>query len=91
MGIFCVVLVGILTLFYRGLLDLAKVFLDPLDMEDYCEGAVFLNLGVFIREANNSSMRWMLAGRAAVVAGTTEGPQFTDDAGLSKPVKMEKR
>ena len=72
MGVFCVVLVGILTLFYRGLLDLAKVFLDPLDMEDYCEGAVFLNLGVFIREANNASMRWILAGRAAVFAGTAE-------------------
>jgi hypothetical protein len=65
MGVFSVALVGILTLFYRGLLDLAKVFLDPLDSEDYCEGAVHLNLSVFIREVNANSMRWILGGRAA--------------------------
>lgn len=68
MGVFSVVLVGILTLFYRGLLDLAKVFLDPLDSEDYCEGAVYLNLAVFIREANAASTRWILGGRAAAAA-----------------------
>lgn len=68
MGVFSVVLVGILTLFYRGLLDLAKVFLDPLDSEDYCEGAVYIDLAVFIREANAASTRWILGGRAAAVS-----------------------
>jgi hypothetical protein len=59
LGIFSVVSVGILTIFYRGLLDLAMVFLDPLDNEDYCEGCVYLNLAVFIREVNSASTRWI--------------------------------
>ena len=58
MGFYSVISVGILTLFYRGLLDLSKEFLDPLDGEDYCDGAVYLNLGVFIREVNSASTRW---------------------------------
>lgn len=58
-GSFSVVMVGILTLFYRGLLDLAKVFLDPLDTEDFCEGAVYMNIGVLIREVNAASTRWL--------------------------------
>lgn len=61
MGFYSVISVGILTLFYRGLLDLAKEFLDPLDREDYCDGAVYLNLAVFIREANAASTRWFRA------------------------------
>ena len=78
MGVFSVVLVGILTLFYRGLLDLAEVFLDPLDHEDYCEGAVYLNLAVCIREANAASTRWILGGHAAAVATSpTDKQQFS--------------
>ena len=52
---------GILTLFYSGLLDLAKVFLDPLDNEDYREGSccAFMDLAVLIRESNAASNRWM--------------------------------
>jgi hypothetical protein len=59
LGIFSVVSIGILTVFYHGLLDLAKVFLDPLDNEDYCEGCVYLDLAVLIRESNAGSTRWM--------------------------------
>jgi hypothetical protein len=50
---------GVLTLFYRGFLDLAKFFLDPLDNEDFCEGCVYLDLGVLIRESNAGSTRFM--------------------------------
>jgi hypothetical protein len=59
LGIFSVISIGILTLFYHGMLNLAKVFLDPLDNEDYSEGCVYLDLAVLIREANTASTRWM--------------------------------
>ena len=51
--------VGMMTLFYQGLLDLAKVFLDPLNNEDFCEGGVDMDLGVLIRETNAGSIRWI--------------------------------
>jgi hypothetical protein len=57
LGIFAVLSVGILTLFYSGLLDLAKVFLDPLDNDDYREGCVYMDLAVFLRESNAASNR----------------------------------
>jgi len=57
-GAFSVISVGILTLFYSGLLDLAKVFLDPLDNEDYCQDSVKIDLSVLIREVNAASNRW---------------------------------
>jgi predicted membrane chloride channel (bestrophin family) len=63
LGIFSVISVGILTIFYSGLLDLAKVFLDPLDNEDYHEGCVYMDLNVFIRESNAASQRWKNAGQ----------------------------
>lgn len=59
LGIFSVLSVGVLTVFYSGLLDLAKVFLDPLDNEDYREGCVYMDLAVLIREGNAASTRWM--------------------------------
>ena len=59
LGIFSVLLVGILTFFYHGLLILAKVFLDPLDNEDYCEGCVNLDLAVLIRESNAATTQWI--------------------------------
>ena len=59
LGVFSVLSVGILTVFFSGLLDLAKVFLDPLDNEDYREGCVYMDLAVLIREANGASVRWM--------------------------------
>jgi len=55
----CILSVGILTIFYSGLLDLAKVFLDPLDNEDYCQGSVHMDIGVLIRESNAASKRWI--------------------------------
>jgi hypothetical protein len=48
LGIFSVLSVGILTLFSSRLLDLDKVFLDPLDNEDYREGCVYFDLAVLI-------------------------------------------
>jgi len=59
LGIYSVLMVGILTLFYHGLLILAKVFLDPLDNEDYCEGCTYLDLAVLIRESNAASTKWI--------------------------------
>uniref|UniRef100_A0A7S1ZNA5 Bestrophin homolog n=1 Tax=Trieres chinensis TaxID=1514140 RepID=A0A7S1ZNA5_TRICV len=58
MGYFSIVAVGILSIFFAGLLDLSKVMLDPLDNEDYCDGAIDLNVGVFIRESNNASVKF---------------------------------
>ena len=60
LGAFSIISVGILTLFYSGLLDLAKVFLDPLDNEDYCQGSVKIDLSVLIRETNAASNRWKI-------------------------------
>lgn len=50
---------GIFTLFYLGLMDLAKVFLDPLDNENYHDGCVKMDLTVLIRELNGASSRWI--------------------------------
>lgn len=61
MGIFSVLMIGILTIFFHGLLILAKVFLDPLDNEDFCEGCVYLDLGVLLRESNLSVNKWIEA------------------------------
>ena len=60
LGIFSVVSVGIFSLFYLGLMDLAKVFLDPLDNENYImHGCGSMDLSVLVRESNGSSLRWM--------------------------------
>jgi len=58
MELFSIPAVGILSLFFSGLLDLSKVMLDPFDLEDYCDGIIHMNVGVFIREANNGSERF---------------------------------
>ncbi len=60
LGEFSIVSVGILTLFYSGLLDLSKVLLDPLDNEDYCQGSIKIDLSVLIRETNAASNRWRI-------------------------------
>ena len=62
LGAWSVLCVGILTLFYTGLLDLAKVFLDPLNNEDWCQGSIYMDLGILIRESNAGSTRWKNAG-----------------------------
>ena len=58
LGAFSIISVGILTFFFGGLVDLAKVLLDPLDNEDYCQGTVEIDLSVLIRESNDGSRRW---------------------------------
>lgn len=58
LGAFSVLTVGMLTFFFNGLMDLAKVFLDPLDNEDYCDGTVKIDLSVLVRESNDGSIRW---------------------------------
>mmetsp|Transcript_13419 Transcript_13419/g.29141 ORF Transcript_13419/g.29141 Transcript_13419/m.29141 type:complete len:563 (+) Transcript_13419:83-1771(+) len=54
--------VGIITLFYTGLLDLAKIFLDPLNNEGYYRNSIYMDLGVLIRESNAGSTRWKNGG-----------------------------
>lgn len=58
LGAWSVICVGVLTLFYTGLLDLAKIFLDPLDNEDFCLNSIYMDIGVLIRESNAGSTRW---------------------------------
>ena len=59
LGAWSVICVGILTVFYSGLLDLAKIFLDPLDNEDFCRNSIYMDIGVLIRESNAGSTRWV--------------------------------
>ena len=58
LGTWSVLCVGLLTVFYAGLLDLAKIFLDPLNNEDFCRNSVYMDIGVLIRESNGGSTRW---------------------------------
>ena len=58
LGAWSVLCVVVLTVFYAGLLDLAKIFLDPLDNEDFCQNSVYMDIGVLIRESNAGSTRW---------------------------------
>ncbi|CAJ1967380.1 unnamed protein product [Cylindrotheca closterium] len=59
LGIYSVLLIGVLTFFYHGLLVLAKVFLDPLDNEQYKEGVVYLDLAVLLRESNGGIEKYI--------------------------------
>jgi predicted membrane chloride channel (bestrophin family) len=65
LGIYSVFCVGILTLFYTGLMDLAKIFLDPLDNESYTKNSINLgmDLGVLTRESNAGSTLWKKSGQ----------------------------
>ena len=62
LGDYSVIAVAILTFFYNGLLNLAKIFLDPLNNEKYCGNSIFMDLGVLIRESNTGSLGWKNAG-----------------------------
>jgi predicted membrane chloride channel (bestrophin family) len=62
LGNYSVIAVGILTLFYTGLLNLAKIFLDPLNNENFCGNSIFMDIGVLVRESNAGSMRMKNAG-----------------------------
>ena len=48
---------GLLTLFYQGLFDLAKQFLDPYDNENYGAGDDPLVVDTLIAETNAGSVR----------------------------------
>ena len=61
LGIWSISAVGLLTLFYAGLLDLAKILLDPLDNDEFYDAPVNVDIGVLIRESNAGSTRWKYA------------------------------
>ena len=50
---------GLLTMFYQGLFNLAKQFLDPYDNESYGKGEDPLCIDTLIGESNAGSVRWM--------------------------------
>lgn len=50
---------GFLTLFYQGLFDLAKQFLDPYDNESYGKGDDPICVDTLISETNAGSVRWL--------------------------------
>ena len=50
---------GLLTIFYQGLFDLAKQFLDPYDNENYGHGDDPLCVDTLVAELNAGSARWM--------------------------------
>ena len=50
---------GLLTMFYQGLFNLAKQFLDPYDNESYGKGEDPLCIDTLIAETNAGSVRWM--------------------------------
>jgi hypothetical protein len=60
LGMWSIATVGLLTLFYAGLLDLAKILLDPLDndSDESYDSPVNVDIGVLIRESNNTSWRY---------------------------------
>jgi len=58
MGTLCIPATGIITVFFSGLLNLAKVMFDPMNNENFCDNMVEINIGVFIRESNEASSRW---------------------------------
>ena len=62
LGILSIPCTGLLTLFYGGLLDLAKVFLDPLDNEDYADTDTDMDLIVLTNEISNDTNTWELSG-----------------------------
>jgi len=57
LGVYSIFCVGLITLFYSGLLDLAKIFLDPFDNQNFKKTAINLgmDLGVLTRESNAGS------------------------------------
>ena len=58
-GALAVPLSGILTLFYEGLLNLAKSFIDPLDNERVHRGGICID--TLIAESNAGAVRWLYA------------------------------
>ena len=58
---------GIVTLFYAGVLALAKMFLDPFDNEDYGgRSGIRLEADTLVQEVNALTRRWTTAARAGI-------------------------
>jgi len=58
LGDYAIPAVGIITLFYTGLMNLGKIFLDPLNNEEFCGNSIFMDIGVFVREGNVASTQF---------------------------------
>lgn len=50
---------GLMTLFYKGLLNLSKQLLDPYDNERYGRGEDPLCVDTLVAETNSGSLRYM--------------------------------
>ena len=59
MGAWCIVATASLTLFFEGLLNLAKSFIDPLDNERVHRGGICID--TLIAESNAGAVRWLYA------------------------------
>jgi len=60
LGIWSIPAVGLLNIFYGGMLDLAKILLFPLESKSdfYKDKSVNMDVGVLIRESNVGSKQW---------------------------------
>lgn len=61
LGMWSIPAVGLLNVFYGGMLDLAKILLFPLENNEddfYRDTSVNMDIGVLIRESNVNSKRW---------------------------------
>jgi len=55
---------ALVTLFHSSILNLAKMFLDPLNNDDYGNGAgISVDVATLLQETNLGSTRWSTAGR----------------------------
>ena len=52
---------GVITLFYSSVLNLAKVFLDPYDNEQFGTNSLAINVATLLQETNVGSTRWSKA------------------------------
>ena len=57
-GIWAILTVGVLTVFYAGVLDLSKMYLDPLDNDGLYDDSVNMDLGVLMNEMNLGAAEW---------------------------------
>jgi len=68
---------GAVTLFYAGVLALAKMFLDPFDNEDYGgRSGIRLEADVLVQEVNALTRRWSTAVRAGVPKAVYDPPEL---------------
>mmetsp|Transcript_5111 Transcript_5111/g.8004 ORF Transcript_5111/g.8004 Transcript_5111/m.8004 type:complete len:110 (-) Transcript_5111:308-637(-) len=63
MGVWSILCVGVITLFFSGLLDLSKLFLDPLSNDKYLRDSINIDIGALIRQSNQGSTRWYQGAR----------------------------